>query len=210
MRPPRGVRACVIRHIVGFGGQPVDELVVADHRREPGRRVGQRQRAVVEAGATAEPRPGAVDGEGGHEHQRRGRDGVGGQPRRRRLAQPISRFDQPVHPILAPVQRQRHARGILPGHREEHPHPECRQGLDRRDRSRLRADGHVRADGLARGDQRQEMACQRMRLGVVHRCGRGAASRKDRGRAARPWTRWARVHHDIRRHPAGFQRRGRG
>ena len=53
--PRPGVRACVMGTSWSSSGQLVDELVVTDHRDQPGRRIGQRERPVVEAGAAAKP-----------------------------------------------------------------------------------------------------------------------------------------------------------
>ena len=82
MGPPRGVNANVVR----FGGQEVDQFVVAHDRDHAGRRIGQWQGAVIEPGAAAQPDARAIDREGGHQDHRRLCDRIGPQPRLLRFA----------------------------------------------------------------------------------------------------------------------------
>ena len=107
--------------VVRFGGQPVDQFVVADHRNQPRRRIGQRQRAVVEPGAAAQSNTGTIDRQRGHEHDVRVGHRLGGQPRLGRFEQTELRRDEPAGSVLAPLQRLRDAAGVDAGDREQHP-----------------------------------------------------------------------------------------
>ena len=112
--------AWVIRTSCALGRNPVDELVVADHRDQPRRRVGQRQRAVVEARAAPQPNTGTIDRQRRHEHDGRVGHRLGGQPRLGRLEQTEPRRDEPAGSVLAPLQRLRDAVGVDASDREQH------------------------------------------------------------------------------------------
>jgi UTP--glucose-1-phosphate uridylyltransferase len=164
---------------VWFGREPVDELVVANHRHQPGRRVGQGQGAVVETRAAAEPSPFAIHRKRRHQNHHRGCERVGSKPRTARFAQPEPRFDKDAGPILAPLQWLREARGVMAGDRQQDPHAPPHQGVDQLDRAGLGSDRNIGANGLPAGDECRQMPTQRMRLGVVQVGGQPAASRQD-------------------------------
>lgn len=114
------VRCQCVRHphIVWFAREPVDELLVANNRHQPGRRVGQGQGTVVETSAAPEPDPLAIHRKRRHQNHDRGCDRVGSKPPTAWLAQPEPRFDEAVGPVLAPLQGLGDARGVMAGDRQ--------------------------------------------------------------------------------------------
>ena len=128
----------VDRHVVRLGGEVVDELPAVQRRDDEPPRA--REGPVVRPAAAAEPRAGAVDGEGGHDEQGAARDGRWAQRRARRLQQPpgsraqVPLVRRPVEVAVRQQQRQQHRPCPAGQHGQERPRP------------RLRADRGVRRD----------------------------------------------------------------
>ena len=177
--PSASVRAS--SDIMWFGGHGFDELVVAHHGDQPGRRVGQRKRAVVETGAAAQSDPGAVHRERGHQHHRRRRDRVGGQPRGGRLAQPERRLDQRARPVLAPLQRLRRAGGVVAGDGQQHRARRAASARRQLDRTGFGPDRDIGAHGSTVGDHRgQVRTARRASASCTSAAVHATASRQDR------------------------------
>ena len=109
------------RDVVRFGGKFVDEFVVADHRDKASRRPSRRQRPVVEPGAAAEPDPGPVDGQRGHEHHGGVGDRLGRQQRLLRLLQAHPCRDEAAWSVEPPPHRQRYPVGVVARDGKQHP-----------------------------------------------------------------------------------------
>ena len=76
----------------------------------------------------------------------------------------VPRRDEPTGSVLAPLQRLRYAAGVAAGDGEQHPHGAVTEVLDPLDRAGFGPDRHISADGRGPGDQRREVAGERMCL----------------------------------------------
>ncbi len=133
------------RHVVRLVRHLVEQLLVADHGDQPRLRIPQHQRAVVEAAAAAQSRPGAVDGQRREQTRRRPRQRSSPAARARpvraaRTARsPAARAG--THPTAAPPRRRRRwsARpAATPGRRGAAARPASRWIPARRRRGRRR------------------------------------------------------------------------
>ena len=134
------------RHVVRFGGHLVEQFLVADDGDQPRVGIAQRQRAVVEAAAPAQPHPARSTASAGTSTTLASATAFGRQPRLRparagRTARsPAARAG--IRPTAA-------ARGVPSAggarDRQQHPVRSAQQHIQHLDRSRLGADRHVGA-----------------------------------------------------------------
>lgn len=158
-----------------------DEFVVTHHGDQRRRRIGQRERPVIKAGASTQPHPVPIDGQGRHQHHGRPGHRVGGQPRRRGFTQAERRVDELTLAIPSPLERKRSARGILAGHGQENDDIDADQRVDQPQRAWLGTDRNVGAYRLTRVDHRGQMCRQSIRLSTACLRSHGPSGSQDFG-----------------------------
>jgi UTP--glucose-1-phosphate uridylyltransferase len=163
------------RHVVRLVWHLVEQFLVADHGDQPRLRIPQHQRAVVEATAAAQSRPGAVDGQRRNKYDAGLRDGGRRQPGPGRFKQPEPRGHQLSGLVFTPLQRYRIIVGGGPRDRQQHPGGMALQRVKQFDGSRLGTDGDVGAHRAAIDHQPGNMIDQRGRLPGTVAVGRRTA-----------------------------------
>ncbi len=167
------------RHVVGFGGQLIDQLVVANHRDQRCARRGELEAAVVETRAAAQPHAATVDGQCGNQDHGGSAYRVGRLPWRGGFEQAERGFYQLTRSISAPLQRQRSVLKAAARHREQDLDPVVGQRVDQRQRSGFGTHRDVGADRRAGWGQRACVLGEVVRFVLACLCTQRPAGSQD-------------------------------
>ncbi len=147
-----------MRTSCGSAGRRSTQFVVAHDGDQAGRRIGQRQGAVIEPRAAAQPDARAIDRECGHQDHRCVR-----RPRRPPATARAGSRSPNRASTSSPGRYSPHCSGcgitcgVAARDRQQHPHAAAMQRVDQLDRAGLGPDRHVGADGFGLGDQRRQV-----------------------------------------------------
>ncbi len=136
-------------HVMWLGGQLVDDFVVADHRDQARRGIGEHQRSVVEPRAAAQPDSGAVDRQRGTKTTAAAATASAGSHGPAGSRRPNRASTRPPGRYAPPLQRHGDACGVVTRYGQQNPHVHPQQRIDQLDRTGLGADGHIGADRVA-------------------------------------------------------------